>query len=253
MKYLILLMLLFVIHNKVILRIPVNGYSDITFTMTTCNRLDLTLTTLSSLKGHGYNFDKFIIMIDCFNETFADILQDKYADVHFVTPTSRHVRNKNRRQMDNLQQLFEMVSTPWWFHCEDDWEFLSPGFVEASKAVLSDPTTDRSIYMMMGREPNSFKPFVNKTFGWTTNSPEYGVLNINSGPAGRFASYTANPAIINMSRARSMIGNFSNFRGEFDVSEKLGKRYGARVGIFKEHYYKHIGAGRTTMGGLKST
>ena len=245
MKYFVLITLIIVIYSKVNFKTPL--MSDTTFTMTTCNRLDLTLKTLSSLKQYGYDVDSFIIMLDCFNETLADTLYQKYPHVHFVTPTSPHGENGGARHMDNLQQLFEMVKTPWWFHCEDDWEFTAPGFIENSKTILSN---DSSIYMIMGREPNTFKPHVDETYGWKTspNNHKYGALRINSGPSGSFASYTANPSVLDVSRVHAMIGNFSNYRGESDVSRKLGKRFSARVGIFRDHYYHHMGMGRSTIG-----
>jgi len=224
----------------------------ITFTMTTCNRLDITLKTLESLKKYKYLEQPFkvIIMIDCFNSTFYDTLRMSYPDSIFVFPRSTEKKRINLRHMHNLQQLFEMVDTRWWFHCEDDWEFVAPGFIENSLDVLSDPHKNDSIYMIIGRKPNSFKPHVDEKFGWhksTTGDNVYSVLKINSGPAGKFSSYTANPALIDVYATRRMIGNFSNYKGEYDVSSKLGKRHGARVGIFKEHYYYHLGDGVTTM------
>ena len=251
MKYLILLLIFITTYNKVSVKYP--AIKDITFTMTTCNRLDLTLKTLSSLKRFGYNVNSFILMIDCFNETFSNTLHLQYPYIHFITPRSTNFKKRNARHMDNLQQLFEMVDTPWWFHCEDDWEFTAPGFIENSKRVLSDPNTDNAIYMMMGREPNSFKPHVDEKFGWrtSTNNHKYSVLRINSGASGSFTSFTANPSVMVVSRVHEMIGNFSNYKGEFDISRTLGKRYGARVGIFREHYYNHMGAGRSTMGSAR--
>lgn len=241
-----------VIYDKV--NIIVYDEIQVTFTMTTCNRLDLTIKTLNSLKKFEYfnKLSRIILMIDCFNETFADTLHNLYNEdsIHFVTPISKTKTNKNLRHMENLEQLFNMVTTRWWFHCEDDWEFTSPGFIEDSIELLTDGSKDKTIYMTNGRKPNSFKPRVNQTFGWrktTVNNLSYSTLNINSGPAGKFTSYTANPSIIDTRVARTLIGNFSNYKGEYDVSRVLGKRYSARVGIFSRPYYHHIGNGRSVM------
>lgn len=243
----VILLCLLVLIPILKIQIHVAQEDDVTLTITTCNRLDLTIKTIDSLMKFNYNIRKSYLLLDCFNDTFADTLVSLYPTIHFLTPRTKR-SDKNLRHMDNIQQLFEMVSTRWWFHCEDDWEFLRPGFVNDSITLLTDGGKDESIYMVIGREPNTFKPLVNRTFGWKfVGGKEYGVLGINSGPSGKFTSYTANPAVIDAHVAKRLIGNFSRFRAEYDVSSYLGKSLGSRVGIFRNHYYKHIGGGRTTM------
>jgi hypothetical protein len=39
-------------------------------------------------------------------------------------------------QLASIDLAYEQVKTPYIFHCEDDWEFYRPGFVEDSRAIL---------------------------------------------------------------------------------------------------------------------
>jgi hypothetical protein len=181
------------------------------------------------------------MLVDCYNQTFVDGIRDSFPEVTMVLPTDTSEKKSNKRHMNNLQQLVEMVHTKWWFHCEDDWEFTRGGFVEESINTL-DGSEDSATYMIIGREPNSFKPYVDY---WVDE--RYGVLRINSGPGGAFVSYTANPAIINVGKARALIGRFNDYKAESAISDFLGTTNRSRVGIFRKQYYKHIGEGRTSM------
>lgn len=213
---------------------------DLTITMTTCNRLELTRRTLRSLQEFE-SIKAVRVLVDCYNETFVEELRREFPSVLLENSTSDS-ENKNVRHMNNLQQLFKNVKTKWWFHCEDDWEFFRGGFIEDSMRVLTN-TSD--IYMVIGRQANTFKPHVNKTYGWVND--EYSVLRTNSGPHGYFTSYTANPALLDTSKVHFLIGDFASFKAEYDISRHLGRHTNALVGIFKNHYYEHIGGGFSTM------
>lgn len=205
--------------------------------MTTCNRLDLTKRSLDPFLLTNPGVDE-IYMMDLLETLFLpwDIqsLLRQIVD-HNNQPT---IVRKNIRHMHNIQQLFEKVKTKRWVHLEDDWEFTRYGFVKDSIGLLKNSP----LYMIIGRQPNTFKPKVDY---WVDD--RHGVLAINRGPGGRFTSYTAYPAVLNTEKVLSLIGDFTKFRGEWDVSKYLGVTYGTRVGIWKNNYYYHIGDGKSTM------
>lgn len=213
---------------------------DVTATMTTCNRLDLTIVTLSTLFKYNRGVKRVLVNVDCYNRTFVNTLDRIFGErIHLFNSTSTN-KIRQKRLMDNLRQLTSMVDTPWWFHCEDDWEFYRHGFVDDSISTLSHS----NVYMIIGRKPNGFKPFVDY---WIDDN--HGVLRRNAGPGGVFTSYTANPAVLKTVDVHRLIGDFSNYKGEWHVSKQLGKKDDALVGIFKLPYYKHIGGGRSSIGG----
>lgn len=223
--------------------IKVQTAHTITFTMTTCNRLNLTSRTLSSLKNHGYNIDGMLIMVDCYNQSFVDAISTRFPEVVLVEP-SRTSEKASDRLMINIQELSDMVVGRWWFHCEDDWEFTRGGFLQDSLQVLNGWMCPDELYMIMGRQANSFKPHVDNQ--WVG---PIGSLRVNAGPGGAFTSYTANPALIDMDKARKFIGRFDDYRSESHISRTLGSMIvPKRVGIFNDRfYYSHIGYGKTSM------
>nr|WP_314525777.1 glycosyltransferase family 2 protein [uncultured Pseudomonas sp.] len=106
--------------------------SNITLVVTSCGRLDLLKTTLES-------FDRFNTAP--IREVF--ITEDAGDDaVHSAIPAGwkEHctvfVNRPKLGQLASIDLAYEHVTTPYIFHCEDDWEFYRPGFVEDSLAIL---------------------------------------------------------------------------------------------------------------------
>jgi hypothetical protein len=49
--------------------------------------------------------------------------------------------------------VYSYVRTKWIFHCEEDWEFINPGFIEKSKRVF-DENPNEKIYTVWLRSHN---------------------------------------------------------------------------------------------------
>jgi len=116
---------------------------DVTLVITSCNRADLLDKTLESfVKFNTYPILKTIIlddsgMIGC-NETAVE----KYKDALNITS----LYNKtNISQIKSIDKLYSYVRTKYVFHCEEDWEFLQPQFIEKSKRVF-DENPDEKIF-----------------------------------------------------------------------------------------------------------
>lgn len=106
--------------------------SDITLVVTSCGRFDLLKRTLES-------FDQFNTA--AIREVF--ITEDAGDDaVRLAVPKHWHghchflINRPKLGQLASIDLAYESVQTPYIFHCEDDWAFYRPGFVEDSKAVL---------------------------------------------------------------------------------------------------------------------
>lgn len=106
--------------------------SDITFVVTSCGRLDLLKITLES-------FDRFntapvrevFITEDAGNEGVHAVIP-----AHWKDHCTVFVNRPKLGQLASIDLAYEHVKTPYVFHCEDDWEFYRPGFVEDSRIVL---------------------------------------------------------------------------------------------------------------------
>ncbi|MFW0756571.1 glycosyltransferase family 2 protein [Pseudomonas sp. H11T01] len=106
--------------------------SDITLVVTSCGRLDLLKHTLES-------FDRFNTAP--IREVF--ITEDSGDDgvraaipAHWKDHCTFFVNRPKLGQLASIDLAYEQVKTPFIFHCEDDWEFYRPGFVEDSRTIL---------------------------------------------------------------------------------------------------------------------
>jgi hypothetical protein len=102
--------------------------SDVTVVLTSCNRFDLLQRTLESFHQYNtYPIARFIITEDSGMTPPGDL-------------TGYDVLVHRIGQISSIDRAYARVATPYIFHCEDDWEFYRPGFIERSKSILDlDP------------------------------------------------------------------------------------------------------------------
>lgn len=106
--------------------------SNITLVVTSCGRLNLLKHTLES-------FDRFntapvrevFITEDAGDEGVRAVIP-----AHWKDHCTFFVNRPKLGQLASIDLAYEQVKTPYIFHCEDDWEFYRPGFVEDSKTIL---------------------------------------------------------------------------------------------------------------------
>ena len=110
--------------------------SEITLMVTSCGRFDLLKRTLES-------FDRFntapirevFITEDSGDEAVRDCVP-----AHWREHTTCIVNNPKLGQLRSIDAAYAQIKTRWVFHCEDDWDFYRPGFIEDSQALLeADP------------------------------------------------------------------------------------------------------------------
>jgi hypothetical protein len=95
-------------------------YPEITFTMTTCRRLELFKRTMESFRKTCRDQDlikHWIISDDGSSESDIE-------EMRRLCPEFTILQSPGRGQAKNLNNLFAAVKTEWFFGCEDDWLFL---------------------------------------------------------------------------------------------------------------------------------
>ncbi|MFJ4141743.1 glycosyltransferase family 2 protein [Pseudomonas sp. NPDC089734] len=110
--------------------------SDITLVVTSCGRFDLLKRTLET-------FDRFntapvrhvLITEDSGDSQVKDCIPE-----HWREHTRFIINNPKLGQMASIDAAYALIETSWVFHCEDDWAFYRPGFIEESRVLLeNDP------------------------------------------------------------------------------------------------------------------
>ena len=209
----------------------INPNGDTTVVITSCNRHDLLEQTLHSFERHNtYNAIKEIIVVED-GDANPEHICARYG--------ARLIRiNPRRGQLHAIDVVYSHVKTPYIFHCEDDWEFYRPGFIEKSMEILKSDLSCVCVWLRAWRDTNghplSFRARC-KTFGVLA----YGYLNIWHG-------FSWNPGLRRKSDYDA-VGPFSHiFNHADDLDEPtVSERYAAlgyRAVILDEGgYVRHLG------------
>lgn len=106
--------------------------SDVTIVITSCGRFELLKRTLNSLdKFNSYPIKEVLITEDSGDAAVREVIPEEWR-----AHTKVFVNQPKLGQMASVDLAYSQVQTEWVFHCEDDWEFYRPEFIEDSKELL---------------------------------------------------------------------------------------------------------------------
>jgi Glycosyl transferase family 2 len=119
-------------RSEALLRAPAAA-SDVTVVLTSCGRQDLLERTLDTFFLYNtYPIREFIVIEDG-DRSLNDHLRPRYHKYGVSwLDTGRRVG-----QVTAIDLAYARVKTDFIFHCEDDWEFLRPRFIERSVVILN--------------------------------------------------------------------------------------------------------------------
>lgn len=110
--------------------------SEITLVVTSCGRFDLLTQTLASFDV----FNSTPIREVFITEDSGDQAVQACIPEHWREHTTFFVNVPRLGQLRSIDLAYSHVKTSWVFHCEDDWAFYRPGFIEESRLLLeADP------------------------------------------------------------------------------------------------------------------
>lgn len=108
--------------------------SDVSIMITSCGRFELLKRTLESLdKFNTYPIRKVYITEDSGQQGVFNCLPESWRQY-----TKIYVNEAKLGQLASIDLAYGDIETEWVFHCEDDWEFYRPGFIEDSIALLTE-------------------------------------------------------------------------------------------------------------------
>lgn len=110
--------------------------SDVSLVVTSCGRFELLERTLASFDAFNtLPIREVFITEDSGSEAVKSCIPE-----HWREHTTFFVNVPRLGQLRSIDLAYAQVKTPWVFHCEDDWGFYRPGFIEESKLLLeADP------------------------------------------------------------------------------------------------------------------
>ena len=152
----------------------ISNEDNVTMLITSCNRPFLLEKTLNSfIKYNTYPIVKTIILDDSGIINCNEEVIQKYKQVLNITS----IYNKtNITQLRSIDKLYSYVRTKYVFHCEEDWEFLQPSFIEKSKDIF-DKNSNKNIFTIWLRPHTSTSshPIIydNKNNGYFLMDPNF--------------------------------------------------------------------------------
>jgi hypothetical protein len=191
-----------------------------------------------------------IVIDDSGNEDVQQEIADYLDAVRFKNRYGvRFLKNKeNIGQVRSIDKAYTEVTTPYIFHCEEDWEFYKHGFMERSIDVLEH---DKNIMMVWLREVTDTNGQPVEQEVHSVNETAYRL--VSQGFQGIWHGFTWNPGL-RRTEDYNKVKPFSQYgeNHEAAIAECLvGQEYhklGYRGAILTEGYVKHIGADDSTRG-----
>lgn len=220
--------------------------NSITLVVTSCGRWNLLTETLTSLFSNlDHEFERAIIIEDSASGRDLEWIRA-------LVPCELEIiaNESNLGQIASVDLAYSRVSTPWIFHCEDDWQFTRSGFIKDSLDIMRDRPDIITVWLRSWADTNGhplapLRP--NETFA-----------RLCLGYRGKWHGFTFNPGLRRI-RDYRRLAPFTGLQcrefdppkrrkphqyrlGEADISiyyRDLG--YTAAISHQSEGYVRHLG------------
>jgi GT2 family glycosyltransferase len=210
---------------------------DVTAVFTSCGRWELLQTTVDSfIKTNTYPIKEYIVIDNSTQINAKNTLQNIFK--HTKIKTTLIINRENIGQVASIDLAYSQVNTKYIFHCEDDWLFLSPSYVERSIDVLEHDKTisNTNVRVRFDGEKGSDHP-VGKQF-ITSTGTKYYIYQQNY--LGMWHGFSWNPGLRRLSDYQNLGLPYKKIGQEQHVGN-LYKEKGFFAACLEDGYAKHIG------------
>ncbi len=211
-----------------------------TVAITSCGRFDLLIQTLESLlpRLEG-NVKKIVIIEDCGNTVPQKVIEK----IRLLTNFELITNPTRIGQLRSIDKLYSRIETDWLFHCEDDWEFFSTGFISDSFDIMRQfdscsKVGIRGVYKSSTKQKFMPKLKTDKGIAYYVGSANY-----------PYSGFNFNPGLSRM-RDYRIVGPYSNLvarSSRHHSGEKIVSyaylELGYRTITLEKPYIQHIGGG----------
>ncbi len=211
----------------------------ITVTITSCSRIDLLKQTIASfLETNTYPIYEYIVIND--DPPSKHMVDEVFAN--FDNCRVRIVHNpENIGLKRSLDIIFNMVTTDYFFHLEDDWFFeYKNSYIEDSLTILENSPHIHQVWVRHARDT----PHPVSGESLTCNGVEYRELHNNFN--GIWNGYSWNPGLRRKSDYKRMFPNgVAEFKSEAECAIR-SRKFDYKVVQLKNTACYHIGYNRST-------
>ena len=227
----------------------------ITAVITSCGRLDLLKKTIHSFNRYNTFHISHMIVIDDSGDKLEHWKMQVYLDrIDFsnIYKVKFIANEENIGQVRSIDKAYSEVTTPYIFHCEEDWEFYKHGFLEKSLEVLK---ADEKIITVWLRELTDTNTHPYDPTVYTANQVQYHLLSLNF--QNIWHGFTWNPGLRRKSDY-DLIKPFIQYGEgqEAAIAEcHVGQEYknlGFRGAILTEGAVRHAGGKESTRNSIRT-
>ena len=229
----------------------------VTFALTSCGRVDLLeKTLLSFLKYNTYPIDRYVMVDDSADtKVFESIeaLNKKLGNIFQL-----YFNYEKIGQVRSVDKVYTTITTDYIFHCEDDWEFYKPDFIQRSIEVLNEDS--KILLPILRPKSDRLNTTMSKDVLQTKNGIKYRKIipvsylvdhKINRWVR-NYGGFTLNPGLRRTNDYKLLL-SYTSLSDENGCEEPIDKFYrelGYYVVSLSENdddgYVRHIGWGKTT-------
>lgn len=197
--------------------------------ITSCGRFDLLRMTLNSLLP---NLDippaKIVITEDSGDETVNEVVADFPGNFEVL------INDTKLGQIASIDRAYQAITTPYIFHCEDDWEFYRSGFLAESARLLS---LYPDVSMIALRSRDDLNPLMRSVPTEISDGIDFFFYDPSRHP--EYFSYCFNPGLRRLADYKR-IAPFARHGHEPDISYAF-KKAGFRMAGLENPAVRHIG------------
>jgi hypothetical protein len=226
---------------------------DITIVVPACNRSALLASTLRRLLPHVLRYEIPVLIGE--NCIFSDELQASVAaisaevpaaDIELIDLTRIGSFAGSKRMLRVVDHLYGMVTTPYIFHCEEDWWLSDADFMAPSKAIL-EQFPEVTIVRLTGEEVRPFPDKGSKRTVHYGNDATADFFYSNYGGAGgAYGAFTFHPGLRRRSDYLDSLGPYERFEHEASIS-KHAQTLGHREAVLDGTFARHAGRDQSAM------
>lgn len=185
--------------------------SDVSIMITSCGRFDLLKRTLESLnKFNTHPIRKVYITEDSGSQDVFACIPEEWRE-----NTKVYMNQPKLGQLASIDLAYSEIDTKWVFHCEDDWEFYRPGFIEDSMTLLSEDAQALQVWLRSAAHDLAIhSPYV--YFGSRNEIENIAFYKVNSEKAD-WQGFSLNPGLRRIADYKQH-APYAQFSGEKDLS-----------------------------------
>ena len=188
----------------------------ITFVLTSCGRVELLNKTLESFfKFNDYKLEKMYLVEDSFDHNVYSQIKKRWGNKLTLL-----FNEKKKGQIKSIVETYKLVKTPYIFHCEDDWIYTRKNFINDCLKIMD---SDKKIIQVWLESKESASRLDIFEYGPLKKVGNVGFRRVFCKEGWEWGYFSFRPGIKRV-YDYNLIGGYSNFENELDISVEYKNR-----------------------------